>query len=326
MKHWYRKLSIVTLLLLPLSVLFYVIVQVRVMLYRCHILKSIKLPVPVMIVGNISVGGTGKTPLVIALCDYLLEKGYRPGVICRSYKASREAPEQVFAHSDPRVAGDEAVLLANRLSGPVVSAKNRVQAAQFLSANTDCNIIVSDDGLQHYALQRDIEIAVIDGKRRLGNGFCLPAGPLRETASRLNKVDMVVVNGKAQSEDEYAMTLQPAVLVFVSSDERLELSCLKNKTVHAVAGIGHPERFFETLRQLGAIVIPHAFPDHYQFQESDMTFSDEHLIVMTEKDAVKCRGFSDMNVCYLQVKAEIAGAAYVEISKLLKLNLDGNVL
>ena len=280
-------------MLLPLSWLFCAIAVVRRLLYRMAVLKAHRMPVPVIIVGNISVGGTGKTPLVTWLIKLLREQGYTPGIVSRGYGGgATHWPQQVRADSDPRMVGDEAVLLSRRTACPMAVGPNRVDAARALLEYTDCDIIVADDGLQHYALARDIEIAVIDGVRRFGNQHCLPAGPLREPLGRMKTVDLVVTNGVAGVR-EYHMELVPGRLQNLAlPDKTTSLEYFAGKTVHAIAGIGYPERFFRQLELAGITVIEHPFPDHHPFTAQDIVFADDLPVLMTEKDAVKCEGFA----------------------------------
>jgi len=290
-RHW-QALTPLSLLFLPLSLLFCLLVALRRLLYRAHLLPSHKVPVPVIVVGNITVGGTGKTPLVIWLVDLLKAYGYRPGVVTRGYRGrSAVWPLAVGPDSSPEEAGDEAVLLAQRCSCPVEAGPDRVEDARQL-IELGCNVVVSDDGLQHYRLQRDLEIAVIDGVRRYGNGLCLPAGPLREPAGRLRRVDWRVSNGEPHA-GEFGMHLAHASIYRLDDpDQRGEWEQFRSGPVHALAGIGHPERFFDCLRAAGLDIHPHAFPDHHDFRASDLEFGDALPVLMTEKDAVKCRHFA----------------------------------
>lgn len=316
--YWYNKGGI-TLLLLPLSWLFCAIAVVRRLLYRIGVLRVHRLPVPVIIVGNISVGGTGKTPLVTWLVELLRVQGYTPGIVSRGYGGgAKHWPQQVRADSDPRMVGDEAVLLSRRTACPMAVGPNRVDAANALLSHTECDVIVSDDGLQHYALGRDIEIAVIDGVRRFGNQHCLPAGPLREPLGRMETVDLVVTNGVAGAR-EYRMELIPTRLQgLVSANKNMSLDELIGKTVHAVAGIGNPERFFHQLESHGLTVIEHPFPDHHPFEEQDIVFPDELPILMTEKDAVKCHGFANEKHWSVPVDAKLDERIMPLLMRLLK--------
>lgn len=285
----------VAIALLPLSWLFCGIVWLRRRYYRLRNRFQRRLPVPVIVVGNLTVGGTGKTPLVIWLATYLRSHGYRPGIVSRGYGGkARHWPQFVTADSDPRLVGDEPVLIAARSDCPVVAAPDRAQAARALHEKFDGNVIVSDDGLQHYGLMRDIEIAVIDGARRFGNGWCLPAGPLREPVTRLREVDYVITNGIAAA-GKYAMRLNGETAVGLRDPyERRPLATFRGQTVHAVAGIGHPDRFFGLLKFHGLEIEAHPFPDHHVYTPDDLAF-DRRPILMTEKDAVKCKAFAQRN-------------------------------
>ena len=318
---WYSK-KLTVWLLLPVSLLFWVLSNVRRMLYRSGVFKVIHFPVPVIIVGNISVGGTGKTPLVIWLVEYLKKQGYSPGIVSRGYGGVNGLkPCAVTNRSDPAVVGDEPWLLAHRCQCPVVVNRNRPLAVEYLLKNNPCDVVVSDDGLQHYALGRDIEIVVVDGERRFGNGFCLPAGPLRETKSRLSSVDLVVNNGGPVKKTEYLMRLGGTEICSVNYNNhrvRRSLSFLKGQTVHAVAGIGHPARFFKYLKNFGLTIIEHPFPDHHNFLKSDFSFEGSSLpILMTEKDAMKCRKFAKDNYWYLPVDALMEQKFAIDLNYLL---------
>ena len=253
--YWYTR-SPWLVLLTPLSLLYHAITRVRRLAYRTGIFRSTRVSLPVIVVGNITVGGTGKTPLVAWLAEYLRGKGYRPGIIARGYGgAASNWPQQVRPDSDPAVVGDEAVLLAAKTGCPVSVAPDRVAAANALIAGGDCDVILSDDGLQHYALQRDIEIAVIDGVRRFGTGFLIPAGPMREPASRLQEVDLVVINGLGSEQEHRLRMKQGDAHNLLDPDKVSALHDFRSQTVHAVAGIGNPERFFRSLQQLSLIHI-----------------------------------------------------------------------
>ncbi|MCP5159493.1 MAG: tetraacyldisaccharide 4'-kinase [Gammaproteobacteria bacterium] len=300
------SLNLVAVLLWPLSVLFGMVVRLRRRFYQLGLLKSEAVGAPVIIVGNISVGGTGKTPLVAWLVTLLREQGYQPGIISRGYGGeSKQWPRHVTADTDPRQVGDEPVLLAQRCCCPVVVGPDRVAAAQALFGTYDCNVIISDDGLQHYRLRRDIEIAVVDGLRRLGNGACLPAGPLREPPSRLQKVDFVIGNGAA-SDNEYLMSLRgETALNLVDPLVSVTLAGFRKSTVHAVAGVGNPRRFFNYLRHARLHLIEHPFPDHYFFGLKDLRFPQDLPVLMTEKDAIKCRAFASEDWWYVPVNAHL---------------------
>ena len=302
-KSWYNK-SGLTVFLEPFSWLFCLLVQIRRFLYHIKILHTAQLDVPIIVVGNLTVGGTGKTPMVIELANLLKKQGYRPGVISRGYGGkARTWPQQVRWDGDPTMVGDEAILIARRTRCPMAVGPDRVASATALLKYTDCNVIISDDGLQHYALGRDIEIAVIDSIRRYGNEKCLPAGPLREPLKRLEQVNFKVTNGIA-GPDEFSMTYEAEKLCRADDPAvTLDLSSLKNQTVHAIAGIGNPQRFFDSLKHSGLDIVEHAFPDHYPFKKSDLDFGEIQPIVITEKDAVKCQRFYLHNVWYQPIKA-----------------------
>lgn len=300
---WYKDPFIGTWLM-PLGFLFSDIARFRKFLYRTGVLKKHTLPVPVIVVGNITVGGTGKTPLIIWLARLLKDAGYRPGIISRGYGGQAESwPQRVDAGSDARKVGDEALLIAKQTGCPVAVAPLRVAAAKQLLGETDCDIILSDDGLQHYALNRDIEIAVIDGERRFGNGYCLPAGPLREPIERLQSVDFIVVNGEKSEPNEFSMQLAGNAAVNIATGEQKPLAEFAGGACHALAGIGNPERFFALLAAAGLSCTTHSFPDHHPFQPGDIEFADAKVVLMTEKDAVKCTAFAGHRHWYVPVAA-----------------------
>lgn len=289
-------------LLLPLSWLYRGLMSLRRSAYQRGWKHSFRAPVPVIVVGNLTVGGAGKTPLVIALVERLQVAGYRPGVISRGYGGQAASyPLHVDAGSAAREAGDEPVLIAMRTGAPVVVDPQRTRGVTALLEMGACDVVVADDGLQHLALQRDIEIVVVDGHRLYGNSFCLPAGPLREPVSRLATVDFVCCNGDSESASptagydlpSFTMLLQAAGLREQVSGKLVQFEQWQGSTlVHAIAAIGNPQRFFDTLRQLGFTVVEHAFPDHYQYSDSDLTFDDDLPVIVTEKDVVKLQSLS----------------------------------
>ena len=308
-RHWYR-ITPLHLLLLPISLLFHLIVATRRLLFRLGILSSVKLPVPVIIVGNITVGGTGKTPLTLWLAEQLLANGWHPGIISRGFGGSGSKPQEVLQTSDPATVGDEPVLMAQRLLCPVWVGRDRPAAAHaLLLAHPECDIILSDDGLQHYRLQRDVEIVVVDGIRRFGNGFLLPAGPLRESTSRLREVDAVVINGGIAASGEYLMQLEGVHFYNLLNPEiTVTAADFHGQCVHAIAGIGHPERFFLHLNKLGLTVQTHPYPDHHHYSAADLAYEGSNALLMTEKDAVKCVAFADEKCWVLRVDAHLDSA------------------
>lgn len=322
--YWYSQ-NPVAWLLLPVAAFYFLIISIRRFFYRSGVFKSFKLPVPVIIVGNITVGGTGKTPLLVALCELLKSQGYKPGVISRGYGGNVEGERLVNDSDRAELIGDEPCLIHARTACPLVVGQNRVAAAELLLANTDCDIILSDDGLQHYRLQRDIEIAIIDTRRQFGNGFCLPSGPLREPVSRLNSVDIVVDHCAASEEcvAENSFCLQFSDAINLKSNQAMSLESLKGKAVHAVAGIGHPQRFFDQLSRAGLEVIEHHYPDHHKYNGDDFVFNDDCEILMTEKDAVKCQGFLSGKLWYVPVTAELSNSLCQKLlSKVKQLTSD----
>ncbi|HCU66877.1 MAG TPA: tetraacyldisaccharide 4'-kinase [Rheinheimera sp.] len=305
-RSWYQPYGW-SWLLWPLSVLFALISAFRRLLFKTGVLKTSKLPVPVVVVGNISVGGTGKTPVTLWLCDYLRQQGWKPGIVSRGYGVTIKAPKLVdVQHDNPSTVGDEPYLLASRSGCPVVVCPDRVAAARYLLSQKDCNIIVSDDGLQHYALYRDLEIVLLDGSRGLGNGLLLPAGPLREGAWRLKNADLVLSNALPSSHTPYTFELQPA-RASALLDEQQKL--LPGAAVTLVTGIGNPRRFTRSAAQMGYHTDKaHFFPDHHAFSADDLAGLTGPLL-MTEKDAVKCRPFAKADWFYLPVSARIPQAA-----------------
>lgn len=283
-------------LLLPLSGLYWLLTSIRKLLYRRGILKTHRAQAPVIVVGNITAGGTGKTPTVIWLVRELRAKGFRPGIISRGYGGSRSgASMRVDIDSDPGVVGDEPVLHARRGECPVVVDADRVRAAAML-VEDGVDVIIADDGLQHASLRRDYEICIVDGARGLGNGWLLPAGPLRESAQRLGEVDQVLMNGHITSQSERISTAEKNAIEFaltaveacrLNGSLTRSLERFADTTVHAVAAIGNPTRFFDLLRAHKIQVIEHAFADHAPLPRGELDFGDDFDVFMTEKDAVK---------------------------------------
>ncbi len=306
MRLWYGNRWL-ALPLLPLSLLYGAVVLGRRLAYRTGLRRTARFPVPVIVVGNVTAGGTGKTPLVIWLARHLRARGWRPGIVSRGYGGrARHWPQQVRPDSDPVAVGDEAVLLARRTGCPMCVGPDRVAAVEALLEHTDCNLVLSDDGLQHLAMGRDLEIAVVDGSRGLGNGWLLPAGPLREPAGRLRRVDLVASSGAWRPEVPVLSVSGARVVSLLRGPEAgaHALEEAAGERVHAVAGIGNPDRFFDLLRRHGLEVIPHPFPDHHRFRARDLEFSPRLPVLMTEKDAVKCRRFARPDHWVVEIDVE----------------------
>ena len=297
------------LLLLPLSWLYGLVSGIIRLSYRLGLKKTWRAPVPVVVVGNLTAGGNGKTPVVIWLVEQLTKRGIRVGVVSRGYGGKAEKyPLLLMANTTTEQAGDEPVLIFQRTGAPVAVSPVRSEAVQALLEAHPLQIIITDDGLQHYALARDKEIVVIDGERRFGNGWWLPAGPMRERASRLRSVDAVIVNGGKAQQGEIPMTLTPGLAVNLLTGERRDITALP--ALVAMAGIGHPPRFFATLESSGATLenrIPLADHQALSLESVEPLAAPHQNLIMTEKDAVKCRAFAKANWWYLPVDAELSG-------------------
>lgn len=290
-RRWYSDVPS-PLLLRPLAGLYRGVVGVRRWLYRRHWLSSVRMPVPVLVVGNISVGGTGKTPLTIALVEYLRAHGWQPGVVSRGHGGSGTLARLLDATTTPAEVGDEPCLIRARTGVPVAVGHDRPAAAQLL-VEAGVDVILADDGLQHYRLQRDLEICVVDGVRRFGNRAVLPAGPLREPTSRLQGIPWLVCNGGLARNGEILMRLRgDQAINLVDPARHTPLSDFVGRDVHAVAGIGHPQRFFDSLTAQFIHPREHAFADHHTYRPQDLDFTDDLPVLMTDKDAVKCRAFA----------------------------------
>ena len=309
---WYRGSGWLRLLR-PLSALYAFLAGRRRQRYLASPERVWQPPVPLIVVGNITLGGTGKTPMCIWLVEHLRQHGWRPGIISRGYGATvAQYPHLIDPLCDMAVqVGDEPLLLASRCGVPVVIDPDRPRAARHLLSTCEVDLIISDDGLQHYALGRQIEIVMLDAVRALGNGRCLPEGPLREPATRLQQVDFVVSTGaSSDAEGRHAMALSPLALVNMLSGERLAIADWPaEKDVVAVAGIGNPQRFFATLQQLGFSPETHAFADHAHYNAASFAaFDQSKSLFMTEKDAIKCAGFARANWWYLSIEACLSDA------------------
>lgn len=287
-------------------------------LYQRGLLRSRQVPVPVLVVGGIVAGGSGKTPLVLEVLQRLRAAGWKPGVATRGYgRADARTPRWVQADTDPALAGDEPLLIAQRSGVPVRADGDRVAAARAL-VEAGCDIVVCDDGLQHYRLARDVEIEVVDARRGYGNGRLLPAGPLREPLQRGAECDFRVLNlggaGDAQAGfGQWPMQLQTGAVRPLIGGRQLPLSAFAGHRVHAVAGIGDPERFFAMLRALGIGVVPHPFADHHVFVPADFDYGNDLPVLMTEKDAVKCAGFDDPRLHAVPIRAQLPEAFWIAL-------------
>ncbi len=285
--------------------------------YRLGWRKPQRLAVPVVLVGNLTAGGSGKTPLVLALVEAMRARGFKPGVVSRGYGGTQREPILLDDLPQPERVGDEPCLIRKRGGVAVAVGRDRARTAALL-ASSGVDMVIADDGLQNPSLARDVEICVIDGQRRFGNGRLLPAGPLREPLARLDQVAFRVCNGGAAQAGEVAMRLLGGVAVSVGGNGVRSLESFAGQHVHAVAGIGNPGRFFDGLRAHGIEVIPHAFADHHAFAAADLAFGDEVPVLMTEKDAIKCTRFADARLWCVPVRAEIDGAFFDAVAARLR--------
>ena len=313
---------------MPLTLIFWLAQALRRRLFELKVFKSTKCSIPVIVVGNLYVGGTGKTPTVIWLADALRSDGFSPGIVSRGY-LGRKSNQEVLTDSDPRDVGDEAVLIKRRTQCPTWVSPNRPEAcARLLKAHPGIDVIISDDGLQHYQLQRDFEIAVIDSERAFGNKLLLPSGPLREPISRLKKSDLAIINGSgniALSEELQIPTFDMRLIgdrfrSLGSRDSVRSASEFEGKNITAIAGIGNPNRFFDSLEKLGLSFQQRSLPDHYPLSEEFIRSIKSEIILMTEKDAVKLSGIQDARCWYLPVTATLAPGCFENIKKTIEKN------
>ena len=314
---WRQKNLLFYAVLLPLSWLFSLIIKLRRQLYRVGLLRSRKLPVPVIVVGNINVGGSGKTPVVIWLVEQLRKLGYQPGVISRGYGRTDTEVKAVSSHSKPSEVGDEPLLIYQRSQCPVfVGADRGVVGEALLAQHAECNVIISDDGLQHYRLQRDVEIAVVD-MQTLSKQL-LPAGPMREPITRLASVDLIVGHGLTQAENAFAMQLNAGIFYNLAAPEKqVDADYFANKKIAAIAGIGQPDKFFKQLASMHIKAESLPYPDHHSYTEGELEKIDAEVVLMTEKDAVKCRRFAKPHYWVLPVEAAIDDALMEKLASLL---------
>jgi tetraacyldisaccharide 4'-kinase len=321
MSNWLQKQWLIFtpwhILLLPLSWVFGALVCLRRLLYKTGWLKSYRLDAPVIVVGNITVGGTGKTPLVIWLAEQLKLAGYRPGIVSRGYGGRTMQATEVLANSSPQIVGDEPVLIARRTKCPMFVGADRVAVGKsLLNAHPQCNVIISDDGLQHYRLKRDFEIAIVNSNQQFGNKFLLPAGPLREKVTRLQQVDAIVDSGNADfslagslSMPVFGLEVHGEIFERIDQSEiKQAVSYFADKNLVAIAGIGNPERFFNQLSDFGLKFTRQVFADHYAFSAQDFVRLSDKTILMTEKDAVKCQAITLDDAWYLPITAVVSSS------------------
>ncbi len=299
-RHGWQRPGWLNRLLYPLSLGYAGLMAARRRAYQLGVLKRHKPPAPLIVVGNISAGGVGKTPLVIELVEYLKSRGMKPGVVTRGYRGrSASWPRKVDEGVTAGEVGDEPLLIFRRCRVPVMAGPDRLRGARALVGEHGCDVVLSDDGFQHFALERDLDIVVMDGERRFGNGWCLPAGPLREPPAALARAGIIVINGREHGhgqprgqsgENVFAMNVCIDRAVGLDGGQTRALREFAGHTVHAVAGIGNPGRFFRQLEAHGIRVTPHEYPDHHRFTPADLAFAahDDRALLMTEKDAVKC--------------------------------------
>lgn len=324
LESWYQ-IHPLRWLLSPISTLFRIAITLRQLCYKSKIFGRHSLPVPVIIIGNINIGGAGKTPLVIWLAQKLQKYGFKPGIISRGYGGiSKRYPLLVSKDSDPKDVGDEPVIIARYIDCPIAVSPKRIEASTAVIKHFNCNIIISDDGLQNYSFNRNIEIVVVDAERTFGNKYCLPSGPLREPTSRLRYIDFLVCNGESNNY-LFNITISANKAINIT-DTSIQKSMIEfsGQDAHGIAGIGHPKRFFNLLTKFGINIMPHEFNDHYYFQSHDINFNDNRMILMTEKDAVKCQYFASDNMWYIPIKASVNGKLnQLIIKKLADNNTNG---
>jgi len=327
-RNWYKKGLTVNFLLLPFSILVFIVTTIKFWLYRWNLLKARANKVPVIVVGNINVGGTGKTPFVEWLVAYLREKGFHPAIVSRGYGAKQDDkypyPRLLQSVWPASLCGDEPKLLLERCRCPVVIDPNRARAVELASRQPNVNIVISDDGLQHYKMARDIELVIIDARKGVGNGYLLPVGPLREMSSRLKYVDLVIRNSGMNQTEDAEYYLQASRCYHLLNGSELDQKEKSEQKVHLVTGIGNPERFKDTVLDSGfSIASETYFPDHHEFKAQDFKkFDNTQIILMTEKDAIKCKELDlPLNIYVLPIKAKLSNSTVLKIDSMLgKLN------
>jgi len=300
-KIWYSKINLFSLILLPLAVFYYLITIIRKVFYKIGVFKTNYFNTPIIIIGNLTVGGTGKTPLCIWLCKYLQNSGIKVGIVSGGYKASSKKPMIVNSESDSFVIGDEACLIYNETNANVVSGGNRVSATELLEKKFKNDIIIHDDGLQHLALDRFLEILLVDNKKMFGNGLLLPSGPLRESKSKINNVDILVINNSENENVPSIKSSNNSVINSVTSEE-MTFKSFKNKTIHLVTGISSINAIIKNLKENNILFNVHDYPDHHRFTGKELNFNDNEPIFITSKDYVKLKKLSNKNVWIINHK------------------------
>lgn len=308
MNWWYRR-NLLSYILWPLSLLWQWAMILRQNLYKRGVFTTTHFPVPIIVVGNLTVGGTGKTPVIIAMTELLQEMGFKPGIVSRGYGgALKKGAYLVTADSNATLVGDEPLLLARRLNCPLAIGSQRVEAVNLLLAHHDCDVVLSDDGLQHLAMGRAMELIVVDGQRQFGNGFCLPAGPLRESLKRLHSTHWIIYHSMDPLY-EYHFFLQPQCFRSVRQPElKRSLQSFAHQIVDVIVAIGHPQRFLEALQALQIKVKAKIFRDHHNYTAAELSEYKNSTLLMTEKDAVKCAAFNLTDAWYLEVSAVLSEA------------------
>jgi len=311
--EWLWSKNIIAISLYPLSLLFCALVKIRLWLYAINFYSGQKPHCPVIVVGNITVGGNGKTPVVLSLVELLKQHGYKPGIITRGYKSQAEAIITLLDNGEQKeIVGDESNMLSEVCLCPVGVGSNRAEVAAELVKNKSVDIIVSDDGLQHYALERSIEV-VVKRDLAMGNGWCIPAGPLREPLSRLNSVDLIINRDGNDIKESFG-----ELWSLDDAQKRKSIADFKNTKVHAVAGIGFPKAFFQGLKEQGLEVIEHHYSDHYDYSKLDLQFGDDFPILMTHKDAVKIKAFNLSNCWVVPLELELSDTIQHQFLNLLQ--------
>lgn len=302
-----NKRGLLNFVLLPISLIYFILVTIRRFSYTLGLRKIYHFKKTIIVVGNITVGGTGKTPLVIAIAKFLQQNDFKVGVVSRGYggRGNSKKSISVAKFSSYKKVGDEPVMIANNLNIPIMINKKRAVAVADLLKNNTIDIVISDDGLQHYSMARDIEIAVIDGKLRFANNWFLPAGPLREPISRLSKCDFIINNSGKTYSNEFAMTLKPVEYINIKTNKKIAFNDWNIRNCNAICAIGNPDRFFSVLEHQGIKLEKKIFKDHYPFKITDINFNNDKPIIMTEKDAVKCRKFANEKMYYLKVETKL---------------------